>query len=450
MIAVIIAALLVQLFIPVFNDLTDTSLDFNLLKPFNLILLVGTALLTGLIAGSYPALFLSSFSPIRVLRMANSGTKGSALFRKVLVVFQFVISIVLIIATTVIVRQLHYMQQKDLGYNTENVLYVSMEGKSKDNYQALKTELLSDPSIIAVTRANQLPFGMGSNGGGYDWQDRDVTNDVLIGFTVAGYDYDRVLDMEFVEGRYYSQAYPTDTSNGIILNESAVNIMNMKDPIGKWVQRGDARYNIIGVMKDFHFLPLTYEISPLAMYFGPMNWTSLMMIKFREGNAEDAIRHIERTWQSINPTFPFNYEFLDKEYQELYESENRLGKIFSYFSGLAILISCLGLFGLASFMAEQRTREIGIRKTYGAPVGAIVMLMSKEFARLVLLANVIAIPVAWYALREWLSNYSYATRLGPGIFILAFIISIVIAWATISFQGVKAALMNPVDAIKYE
>ena len=382
--------------------------------------------------------------------MANSGTKGSALFRKILVVFQFVISIILIIATTVIVRQLHYMQQKDLGYSTENVVYIDMEGKSKDNYEVMKTELLREPSIIAVTRANQLPFRMGSNGGGYDWQDRDVTNDVLIGFAVAGYDYDRVLDLELVEGRYYSQDFPTDTSNGIILNESAVHIMNMKDPVGKWIQRGDSRYNVIGVMKDFHFLPLTYEISPLAMYFGPMEWTGLMMIKFRGENAATAINHIEKTWQSINPTFPFNYDFLDKEYQQMYESENRLGKIFSYFSGLAILISCLGLFGLASFMAEQRTREIGIRKTFGAPVSAIVMLMSKEFARLVLLANVIAIPVAWYALREWLTNYSYTTRLGPDIFVLAFIVSIVIAWVTISYQAVKAALMNPVEAIKYE
>ncbi len=449
-IAVIFSAIIVVLVMPAFNRLADSELTFNLLNPANLLILIGVGLFTGLLAGSYPAVFLSSFSPIRVLKISNSGTKGSSLFRKGLVVFQFTLSVILIIATIVIVRQQYYMQEKDLGISMENVIYVDIEGNVKDNYQVMKTELLQESSILGVTRANTLPFWMGSNGDGFDWQDRDVDNDVLVGFGFAGYDYDDVLGMEFTEGRYYDREFATDTSDGIVINESMLRMMNMKDPIGKWLANGDMRWKIIGVMSDFHFLPLTYEISPFIMGFASTDQTGTMMIKIGGDNPRETIAYVEDVWTRINPAFPFNYDFLDKEYQQLYESENRLGTIFTYFAFLAIFISCLGLLGLASFMAEQRTKEIGIRKTFGAPVGAIVMMMSKEFAKLVLIANIIAIPVAWYLLKEWLTNYSYTTRLSADIFIIAFLLSILIAWLTISFQAIKAALMNPVEAIKYE
>ncbi|MCK4569328.1 MAG: ABC transporter permease [Bacteroidales bacterium] len=449
-IAVIFSAIIVVLVMPAFNRLADSELTFNLLNPANLLILIGVGLFTGLLAGSYPAVFLSSFNPIRVLKISNSGTKGSSLFRKGLVVFQFTLSVILIIATIVIVRQQYYMQEKDLGISMENVIYVDIEGNVKDNYQVMKIELLQESSILGVTRANTLPFWMGSNGDGFDWQDRDVDNDVLVGFGFAGYDYDDVLGMEFTEGRYYDREFATDTSDGIVINESMLRMMNMKDPIGKWLANGDMRWKIIGVMSDFHFLPLTYEISPFIMGFASTDQTGTMMIKIGGDNPRETIAYVEDVWTRINPAFPFNYDFLDKEYQQLYESENRLGTIFTYFAFLAIFISCLGLLGLASFMAEQRTKEIGIRKTFGAPVGAIVMMMSKEFAKLVLIANIIAIPVAWYLLKEWLTNYSYTTRLSADIFIIAFLLSILIAWLTISFQAIKAALMNPVEAIKYE
>jgi ABC-type antimicrobial peptide transport system permease subunit len=224
----------------------------------------------------------------------------------------------------------------------------------------------------------------------------------------------------------------------------------MKDPIGKWLQHGDTRWNIIGVMADFHFLPLNHEISPLLMFYVSHENTGTMLIRINGDNPKGTIAKIEESWNRINPAYPFSAHFLDKEYEELYESETRLAEIFKYFAFLAIFISCLGLLGLASFMAEQRTKEIGIRKTFGAPVSSIVMLLSKEFAKLVIIANVIAIPLAWYFLKEWLTNYSYTIRLSADIFIYAFVLSSVIAWVTISFQAIKAALMNPVDAIKYE
>jgi hypothetical protein len=342
------------------------------------------------------------------------------------------------------------MQDKALGIEMENVVCVEMEGNVTDNYQSMKHEFLQDPTVLSVTRANALPFWMGSNAGGFDWQDRDVDNDILIGFAYAGYDYDDVLGIDFPQGRYYDVSYATDTSNGIVINESLLRAMNMKDPIGKWFGQGDNRWKIVGVMGDFHFLPLTYEISPFVMFFADPEYTSTLMIKISGDRPKETIAHLEEVWNRINPAFPFEYDFLDKEYNELYESEDRLGKIFTYFAFLAIFISCLGLLGLASFMAEQRTKEIGIRKTFGAPVSAIVLMMSKEFAKLVIIANVIAIPLAWYLLKEWLTNYSYTTRLSADIFITAFLLSILIAWITISYQAIKAAFMNPVKAIKYE
>ncbi len=450
MISVVLSAIIVTAVIPGFNKLADKTLGFSLLDHANLLLLLGVGLVTGLLAGSYPALFLSSFSPLRVLRMSNAGNKGSAIFRKVLVVFQFSLSVILIIATIVIIRQQSFMQEKDLGISMDNVIYVKMEGNTKDNYTSMKAELLRDPSIVAVTRAQTLPFWMGSNGGGYDWQDRDVDNDVLVGFGLAGYDYDKVLDMEFLEGRYYDRNYATDTSNGIVINESMLRMMNMSDPIGKWIQNGDTRWNIIGVIKDFNFLPLTYDISPLVIYFVPTDWTGNMMIRIGGNDPEATIAHVEDVWTRFNPAFPFNHGFLDKEYEELYNDEKRLGSLFRYFAFLAIFISCLGLLGLASFMAEQRTREIGIRKTLGASAGSVIMLMSKEFARLVIIANIIAIPVAWYFLKDWLDNYAFKTSLSADIFIFAFLISVIIALLTVGYQSVKAALMDPVNAIKCE
>jgi len=449
LISIVFSAILVVLAMPLFNKLADSELTFNLLNPINLMILLGVGLFTGLLAGSYPALVLSSFNPIKVIKISNAGTKGSALFRKVLVVFQFTLSVILIIATIVVVRQHSYMEDKDLGMTMENVICIEMEGNVRDNYEAMKNEFLKNPSIMSVTRANSLPFWMGSNGGGWDWQDRDVDNDVLVGFAYAGYDYDDVLNIEFTDGRFYDRDYPTDTSDGIVINESMLEMMNMKDPIGKWMTNGDQRWTIIGVMSDFHFLPLTYEISPFVLGFSP-DWTGMLMIKISGNDPKGTIAYVEEAWERINPSFPFNFDFLDKEYQQVYEAENRLGKIFTYFAFLAIFISCLGLLGLASFMAEQRTREIGIRKTFGAPVTSIIRMMSKEFARLVIIANIIAIPVAWYLLKEWLTNYSYTTRLSADIFVYAFLISILIALITVSYQAVKSALKNPVDAIKYE
>ena len=451
LISVLLSAIIVKAVLPAFNRMADTTISFDLVSPVNILILLGVGIFTGLLAGSYPAFYLSAFNPIRVLRISNSGTKGSSLFRKILVVFQFTLSVILIIATIVISRQLNYMQKKDLGMDMENVVCLEMSSKVRDNYEVMKNEFLRDPSVINVTRTSSLPFWNGSNTGGLDWQDRDVDDDLLVGFSFADYDYDKVLGIKMLEGRFFDESYATDTA-ACVINKSCQEAMNIKDPIGKWINWGDSeesRMKIIGVTDNFHFLPLTYEISPLMFVIAerPMY---VMMIKTLGTNIKETMDHLEQTWNRTNPGFPFEPDFLDSEYQDVYESESRLGEIFKYFAFLAIFISCLGLLGLASFMAEQRTREIGIRKTFGAPVGAIILMMSKEFARLVIIANIIAIPVAWYFLNDWLDHYSYTTRLSADIFIYAFLASVLIALVTVSYQAIKAALMNPVDAIKYE
>ncbi len=451
LISVIFSAIIVLAVLPAFNRMADSKLSFDLTDPVNLLILIGVGVFTGLLAGSYPAFYLSSFSPIKVLRISNSGTKGSALFRKILVVFQFTLSVILIIATIVISRQLNFMQNKDLGMNMENVVFIQMEGDVSSNFEIMKSEFMSDPYITSVTRASSLPFWMGSNTGGLDWQDRDVDNDILVGFAFTGDDYEDVLDIQLLEGRFFEANIATDSA-AVVINKSCQEAMNIKDPIGKWISWGDSeedRMKIIGVTDDFHFLPLTYEISPMMFIYNtdPMG---VLMLRMSGDNMKQSMDQLEKAWTGINPGFPFEPSFLDQEYQEVYESENRLGEIFKYFAFLAIFISCLGLLGLASFMAEQRTREIGIRKTFGAPVSAIILMMSKEFARLLIIANIIAIPVAWYFLKDWLDNYSYSASLSADIFIYAFLISLAIAMLTISYQAIKAALMNPVNAIKYE
>ncbi|MEE4256887.1 MAG: ABC transporter permease [Bacteroidales bacterium] len=451
LISVVLSAIIVKAVLPAFNRMADSNIRFDLTDPVNILILLGIGIFTGLLAGSYPALYLSAFNPIGVLRLSGSGSKSSSLFRKILVVFQFTLSVILIIATIVISRQLNYMQHKDLGMNMENVICLEMPRKVKDNYEVMKNEFLRDPSVTSVTRTSSLPFWNGSNTGGLDWQDRDVEDDLLVGFSFADYDYDKVLGIRMLEGRFFDESYATDTA-ACVINKSCQEAMNIKDPIGKWIGSSgseEGRMKIIGVTENFHFLPLTYEISPLMFIISesPMH---VMMIKVSGDNIKETMDYLEQTWTRINPGFPFEPDFLDREYQEVYESESRLGEIFKYFSFLAIFISCLGLLGLASFMAEQRTREIGIRKTFGAPVGSIIMMMSKEFAKLVIIANIVALPIAWYFLNDWLNHYSYKTPLSADIFIYAFLASVLIAMVAVSYQAVKAALMNPVDAIKYE
>ena len=449
LLAFMVAILLVYLFLPGFNVLADKSLVLDWSNLGFTSGLVGIIFFVGILSGSYPAFYLSSLLPVRVLKNGSFKGKGSYNFRRILVVFQFVLSVSMIICTIVVYKQLAYIERKDLGMNRENVIFTEMRGKTVDSYQALKDAFRQNPSIVSVTRANGLPFSIGSNSGGFDWEGKETVDEILIGFGFTDVDYIQTTGMEMSSGRYFDASYATDTSSAIVLNETAARVMGLEEPLGKWVSWGDDRFTVIGVIRDFHFLPMTEEISPLVLFNTP-RWCNVLFVKLSGEHTEEDIEFMQNIWEKTNPGFPFEYKFLDATYDELYIQEDRLGAIFKYFSILTILISCLGLFGLAAFMAEVRTREIGIRKVMGAGVPQILATLSGSFLKWVIVANLIAWPVTYFIMDHWLSSYAYHTRLSAWIFLLAALISIFIAVVTISLQTLRAASRNPVNALKYE
>jgi putative ABC transport system permease protein len=449
LLAFMVAILLVYLLLPGFNSLADKTLAIDWSNLGLTAGLVGIIIFVGILSGSYPAFYLSALQPIDVLKNLPFKGKGSFNFRRILVVFQFTLSISMIICTIVVYRQLAYIDRKDLGMDRKNVVFAEMRGKTAASFRELKNEFLRNPSIISVTRGNGLPFEIGSNSGGFDWEGRETKDEVLIGFGSTDVDYIKTIGMKMVAGRYFEDGFTTDTSSAIVLNEKAVGVMGMKDPIGKWVKWNGQKMTVIGVIKDFHFLPMTEEISPLVLVDSP-KWCSTIFARVNNGDMDQAIEYMQEAWGKINPGFPFEYHMLDAAYDELYVQEDRLGKIFRYFSILTILISCLGLFGLAAFMAEQRTKEIGIRKVMGASVSQVLTTLSGSFLKWVLIANMIAIPVTYYVMSRWLDGYAYHAHLSAWIFILAAVISLLIALVTVGFQTVRAAYRNPVEALKYE
>ncbi len=451
LLALVISIILTTLFLPTFNDLTEKTLTFNLLNPYTIITLLGIALLTGLVAGSYPAFYMATLNPLKTIRKSTSGVSGNPWFRRSLVVFQFVLSIGLIISTIVIYKQITYIQDKNLGMNKENVIYARVRGDMPENFYDFKNKILQDPNVIDASRSSHIPFYVGSNSGGLGWLGKDTDDDVLIGFERADWDYLETMQMELVEGRFFEQGYSTD-STAVVVNESAIKTMGMKDPIGKWISFGDDeadRYTIIGVLKDFHFLPFNHEIEPLSVFFQPQE-SQFMLIKVNGQKTEEAIAHIEKTWNNFLPAFPFEYRFLDDYYGKIYSDEASLARLIKYFAILAIIISCLGLFGLASFTAAQRTKEIGIRKVLGSSIGKIIILQQREFIWLVVVANVISWPVSWYFMNNWLDSYVYKINLSFIFFFIAGGLSLAITFLTVFFLAYRAALKNPVDAIKYE
>ena len=450
-IALLFAFILVELLLPVFNNLAAKELSMDI--PGNLLILLGLiciALLTGIISGSYPALFLSAFQPVRVLKGSlQSGSKGSA-FRKILVVFQFSLTILLIICTAVVFNQLNFMRNKKLGYDKEYMIYMRMRGDMRAKYESVKNELLQNPNILGVTAGSNVPtYGYYFSNSLWRWEGQDHDEETLMRGVFVDYDYFKTLGMEIVEGRSYSKEFSTDATEAIMVNEEAVKAMGMESPIGKRLTIGDDNFKIIGVVKNYHFRSLRQEIEPLILLYYT-KFSRILFARLKSENIPKTIGYMENIWKKFALGYPFNYRFLNEALDRLYRSEQRIGTIFRYFSFLAIFISCLGLFGLASFMAEQRTKEIGIRKVLGATVSNIVLLLSKEFSKWVLVANILAWPVAYYAMHKWLQSYAYRMIITIWPFFFAAFLALVIALMTVSYQAFKAAIANPADALKYE
>jgi ABC-type antimicrobial peptide transport system permease subunit len=452
--ALIFAIALVYLLLPLFNNLAGKELTIdtftNIGSALGLLLI---AIVTGITAGIYPAFILSSFQPANVIMgelTVRSGKPRGALFRKVLVVFQFTLSIALIIVTLLVNQQLSYMQNIELGYEKDNIIYFTQRGNIRGKYNTFKEELQKMSDVVSVTTSSDgLAYTVHSTSD-IDWEGKTPEALLWINHFTVDQDYLKTFKMEIAEGRGFSKDFTTDAAgNAYIVNQAAIKAMNMKNPIGKsftfWGKKG----TIIGVVKDFHYKSLHTEIEPLVLRIEP-NRDRYIFVKVRSENTASTLDYIKKAYQKFNPQYPFEYHFLDDELNTNYDSDRRTLNIFRYSTVIAIFISCLGLFGLAAFTAQLRTREIGIRKVVGASVSNIILMLSKEFLLLVGTANILAWPLAYFAMNKWMQGFAYRTTIGLGTFIFSAILAMFIAICTVLYQSIKAATTNPVETIKYE
>lgn len=451
-ITMVIAVLMVWLILPIFNRLMDKQLSFNLIfQPTVILGVIGIALFTGIVSGSYPALFLSSFQPIQTLKGTSHHSVRSSIFRKALVIAQFALSIFLIISTLVLYRQMDFIRHKDLGYQHKDVLCIRMIGNMLGQYETIKNELLQNPSIVSISRSAQHPANIGSSVSALDWNGKNPNETVSMNFEFVDYDYFQTLGMEIIAGRAFSKEFSTDLTDGYIVNEEAVNLMGMDSPIDKRLSVFRKEGRIIGVAKNYHFQSLHQPLRPFVIGGSPdwdKNW---MFIKLRPESVTETAEYIKRICKKFDADDSFmNFHFLDNALDYSYRAERQIGQFAGYFTILAILISCLGLFGLASFMAQQRTKEIGIRKVLGASVPGVVFMLSKDFTKWVIFSNLIAWPLAYFASQKLLQIYAYRIALGFDIFILSGLAALLIALLTVSFQAIRTAQMNPVESLRYE
>ncbi len=404
-------------------------------------------LLVGFVSGIYPALFMSSFKPSLVLKGAFKITRGNISFRQVLVVTQFSISIILIIATAIVFQQLKYMQDAKLGYDKEQLITMGYPGTLNSKFGPFREELLQNPNIKLVGRSSRIPTGRLLDA--MDTQvlsgDSLISKNVDLKFVSIDSQFIPTYGIQLAAGRNFSKNFEKVDSANFIINEAAVQVLGWKTPenaINKDIAYGGTRGKVIGVVRDFHFESLHQKIVPLIMAFGK-DYLYNLSVRIGSNNIKASINHIEKTWQKYLPESPIQYSFMDQQYGKLYEREQQEGSIFTTFSGIAIVIACLGLFGLSAFAISQRMKEIGIRKVLGASVGQIVAMMSKDFLKLVVIAAIIAFPVAWYAMHNWLQDFAYRISMGWWIFLVAAILSALIAFITISFQSIRAGLVEP-------
>jgi putative ABC transport system permease protein len=447
--ALFVAILVVVLMLPVFNELTEKHLTFQLADPFFWLVLLALTLVTGVVSGSYPALFLSSLKPVVVLKGVLKFKPSATFFRKGLVVFQFSLSIILIVGMIIIYRQIQYIQTKNLGFDKENLVYMPLEGDLKKNYQTFRSELLTESGIKEVSASWSDPLEVGSSTIGVNWRGKDTTQRILFNQTAVHYGYLKAMDIRLKEGREFSPDYGTDTTNYIINEESARKI-GYKNPVGQELTFWGRKGIIVGVVKNYHINSLHVAIEPLILHMQRNEFDGVVLVRAEKGRTKEALANLEKTFRKFNPRYPFEYKFTDQEFGNSYKSENIISKLANYFAFLAIFISCLGLFGLAAFTAEQRTKEIGIRKVLGASIVNIVLMLSKDFLLLVLLSSLVALPVAWWAMSSWLEKYKNRIDIEWWMFAIAVLASLAIALFTISFQSIKAALMNPVKSLKSE
>ncbi|MEQ9438740.1 MAG: FtsX-like permease family protein [Cyclobacteriaceae bacterium] len=449
LLSLLVALLMVLLFLPQFNDITQKQLTLNVDTALVLILL-GIILITGLLAGSYPALYLTGFNPAAVLKGKLNSLVGELWVRKVLVVFQFTLSVILIVSVWVVYQQIEFVQTQNLGYEKDNVLLFSKEGalQEEEKLETFLSELTKLPGIVSASSSGHDMTGHNGGTYGVEWPGKDPDDRTEFERVSVNYGLIETLGIEMEEGRAFSRAFGADTSK-IIFNESAIEFMGLTDPIGQVIKLWGEDREIIGVAKNFHFDSFHEEVKPLFFFLAP-GGTSMVMAKIEAGKERETISELQQFHQTFNPGFSLDYRFLDEDYQALYAAEERVSTLSKYFAGIAILISCLGLFGLAAFTAERRLKEIGIRKILGSSVFDIVYLLSSDFTKMVLVAICIALPISFFIAYRWLQGFALSIDLEWWYFAGAGVTALLIAWLTVGFQTFKAARVNPVQCLKDE
>ena len=443
-----IALIIVEIVLPEFNSITGKQLSLNI-SGNALLSFLGITLLTGIIAGSYPALYLSGFNPISILKgKFGSNSNGELWLRKGLVIFQFTLSAILIAAVLVVYKQMEFIQSKNLGYNKDNLIYFNAEGDVPAHLETFLSEIKNIPGVVNASSTSENVTSIISSTFDVNWPGKKSGTSANFFSVYANNNLIETLGMKMEKGRTFSKKFPSD-SLGIIFNQAAINLMGLKDPLGKIIRLWGKDRHIIGVVDDFNFESLHEKVKPLFFLFNPAR-TMVVTGRIKAGSEKGTIERLKSFYKSFNPGFTFDYKFTDKDFQELYSSEERVSVLSRYFAGMAIIISCLGLFGLSAFTAEKRRKEIGIRKVLGASEMGIMYLLSSDFSRLVLVSNLIALPAAYYFMSLWLQSFAYKINLNWWMFIISGGIVLVIALITVGMQAIKAATADPVEILHYE
>jgi len=453
--ALLLALILVGLFLGVFNTISGKHFSLtDLIQVKFIISFIVVGLLAGFISGIYPALYLASFKPVSVLKGEAVSGHGNVRLRQILVVIQFTLSILIAIPAIFMYMQLKFMQEKNLGFDKENLICIPIGENMKSKYYSFKTELQKETLIQGVTASMWNPVMIGSNSGGASWEGKDPEKQVLIGTNGIDYDYLKTMKMELTTGRDFSKDFTSDiakdTTGNFLVNEEVVKIMGIGDPVGKNFRFMGLNGTIVGVLKNFHFKGADQAIEPMAFALADTNYLHVILVRLTPGNIPGSLKSVEKIWKEVIPEYPLQYTFVDQDYQNLFRSQIRLTGLLKYFTLLAVIIACLGLYGLASYSAERRTNEVGIRKVMGAGSFAVMYTLSKEFLLLVLISIVIAIPVGWIIVENLLKQFAYRIEMNIVVFISIAIGSILIAMLTVSFQAYKATGINPAEALKVE
>jgi putative ABC transport system permease protein len=447
-IAFLLAFVCTELFLPEFNSIAGKSLSLGHLDLASFAGFLSIALLAGLFSGSYPALVLSAYQPVETIKGTRGSTLRGASIRKVLVVLQFALSVIMVIGTLVVSGQLDYIRHKNLGLNKENLGCVYMYGSIREKHEIAKREMLKVPGVASLTITDQLPTSIVSATAGWDWEGKPAGTKVMMHFVNVDDDYVQTFQMNMAAGRFFSPEYTTD-SLAAVVNETAAQAMGMSSPLGKRLTGRGKTFTIIGIVKDFNFAPLQTKIEPLVLLISPPR-PFVMVMRLKSDDLSKTIAGIEGVYKKFSPDSPFNFSFLNEEYDQLYLAEEHVEELTGYFTALAIFIAALGLYGLASYTAQQRTKEIGVRKVLGASTPGLFLHLSREFVFLAMLASLLAWPAAYVVMSGWLENYAYHAPLGFGVFVLASGLALVVVFVSVSYQTIRAARANPAEALRYE